>query len=167
MLLSIFGGEDHELSRGLSPISCALGWISRLCTCFTFQLFVDRQILWLCACLRFCSSLLPLLPPSFMVWICGFYKYSGWYYCFHWFVSMTVPGGGCSRGCHGYHHALLESGIAPPRYLPQAHLLVINEFTVTLYITVPTHVQYILVPRAIMQITVCYICSLLSVNWVQ
>ena len=130
--LVIFGGENHELSRGLSPISCALGWISRLCTCFMFQLCVDGQFLWLCACLWLCSSLLSLLLPSSMVWIkkCGFYKYSGLYYCFHWFISVTVFDGGRSQ----YRHTLLESGIAPSRYLPQAHLLVINEFTVTLQV---------------------------------
>lgn len=114
LICSIFGGEDHELTRRLSPISCALGWFSRLCTCFMFQLCVDGQFLWLCACLWLCSSLLSLLLPSSMVWIkkCGFYKYSGLYYCFHWFISMTVPGGGRSQ----YRHALLESGIAPSRY---------------------------------------------------
>ena len=87
-------------ARGLS---CFAFWL-----CFRAFCFALMQVL--CSSTGSHSSH-PFWFDCSMIWV-------GQYLGVHWFISVMVPGGCCSQGCHGYWHACLAL-----RNLPQAHLL--------------------------------------------
>ena len=104
-----------RMSLGSMVVSSSPRWPpARICiygvfrgfTCFVFQRCVEAQF----ASSRFpCALLLPLLPPFFglasTLVLVSISTDS---------ISVTVPGGCRSQGCHGYLHALRESCLAPP-----------------------------------------------------
>lgn len=94
------------------------------CTCFACQLCENLQFALsaICACRML---LLPHIPQFY------------WWWQVFWVVSIStdsvsvmVPGGYCSQGCHhhGYLHAFLEAHISAPPFLSlsQAHKLAMS-----------------------------------------